>query len=282
MDLAYSTRYLRHDLFRLSVFWHRKTHGHIVTGQQSGSHWINNLLAFVISEEYGIPPLRHIDERVIIGHPRMPQTYPQIPRLVWTHHAPSPLVHSAPMRALFEYPKYVLLLRDIRASLVGQYEKHRGDTSLSFSEYLRDNRLIGRSFKWDLDKRIVFFNAWGRVRELMPDRVFPVHYENLRRSTAVELERVWRFLDLPVSDPTVFQRAASACSKEMMSANEPPVRTHNLVRRDERDPVDWFDAADRDYFSSRCAKLLKHSFGYDFSSWTSAKRPPEVAVARAA
>lgn len=282
MDLAYGSRYLRHDLFRLSVFWHRNTHGHIVTGQQSGSHWINNLLAFVVSEEYKIPPLKHIDERIIIGHPRLPQTYPHVPRLVWTHHAPSPLVHAAPLRALFRYPKYVLLLRDIRASLVGQYEKHKQDTSLTFSQYLRDNRLIGRSFKWDLDKRIVFFNAWGRVRELMPDQVHAVHYENLRINTAIELERVWRFLGFPISDPTVFQRAADACSKANMSRNEPPVRTHNLVRNDERDPVEWFAPGDREYFSMRCTKLLKHAFGYDFHDWTSAKKSPDCASVRAA
>lgn len=282
MDLTYASRYLRHDLFRLSVFWHRNAHGHIVTGQQSGSHWVNNLLAFVISEEYKIPPLKHIDERVIIGHPRLPQTYPQIPRLIWTHHAPSPLVHSAPVRALFKFPKYVLLLRDIRASLVGQYEKHKQDTTQTFSEYLRDNRLFGRSFKWDLDKRIVFFNAWGRVRDVLPGQVHPVHYENLRRDTAGELERVWRFLELPVSDPSVFQRAAVACSKEQMSRNEPPVRTHNLVRRDERDPVEWFSPSDREYFSTRCARLLQHNFGYDFHDWTSAKQPPKTGVGTAA
>src|SRR5262245_25276904 len=112
MDLTYASRYLRHDLFRLSVFWHRHAHGHIVTGQQSGSHWINNLLAHVIATEFKIPPLRHIDDRLIIGHPRVPRTYPQVPRLVWTHHAPSPLVHLGPMRRLFKFPKYVLLLRD--------------------------------------------------------------------------------------------------------------------------------------------------------------------------
>jgi hypothetical protein len=67
-----------------------------------------------------------------------------------------------------------------------------------------------------------------------------------------------------------------------MSANEPPVRTHNLVRRDERDPVEWFSAGDRDYFSTRCATLLKHTFGYDFNDWSSAKHPPAVTTARAA
>lgn len=276
MDLTYATRFFIHDLFRFSVFWHRSTHGHIVTGQQCGSHWINNLLAHVISAEYKIPPLKHIDERVIIGHPRMPETYSQIPRLIWTHHAPSPLVHSAPVRSLARFPKYVLLLRDIRASLVGQYEKHKQDRSMTFSEYLRDNRIFGRSFKWDLDKRIVFFNAWGRVKDVLPGQVHPVHYESLRRDTAGELERVWRFLELPVTDPAVFQQAAHACSKEQMSQNEPPVRSHNLVRRDERDPVEWFSESDRDYFTSRTGKLLKHTFGYDFSDWTSAKQPPKT------
>lgn len=281
MDFEYVSRYLRHDLFRLSVFWHRHTHAHIVTGQQSGSHWLNNLLAHVLSSEYNIPPLRHIDERVIIGHPRMPQTYPHVPRLVWTHHAPSPLVHSAPMRLLFRFPKYVLLLRDIRASLVSQYEKYRQDTRLTFSQMLRDHRLFGREFKWDLDKRIVFFNAWGRVRQLMPDRVHIVHYEHLSRDTAGELERIWDYLGLSVKDRSVFQQAAAACSKEQMSRNEPPVRTHNLVRKDDRDPVQWFSPADREYFSTRCARLLRFTFGYDFNDWTSAKRPPHTHTDRA-
>lgn len=282
MDLTYASRYLRHDLFRLSVFWHRDAYGHIVTGQQSGSHWINNLLAHVISAEFKIPPLRHIDDRLIIGHPRMPRAYPQVPRLIWTHHAPSPLVHLGPMRSMFKFPKYVLLLRDIRASLVGQYEKHKQDTSLTFSEYLRDNRLFRRQFKWDLDKRIVFFNAWGRVQQLLPQQVYAVHYENMRRDTAAELERVWQFLELPVSDPEVFEKSALACSKEEMSRNEPRVRTHNLVRRDERDPVEWFNDDDREYFSTRCAALLKHTFGYDFNDWSSAKQPPKLVTAHAA
>ncbi|MBL8850933.1 MAG: sulfotransferase domain-containing protein [Planctomycetaceae bacterium] len=282
MDLTYASRYLIHDLFRMSVFWHRHAYGHIVTGQQSGSHWINNLLAHVVSAEFKIPPLRHIDDRLIIGHPRVPQPYPHIPQLIWTHHAPSPLVHAGPMRRLFEFPKYVLLLRDIRASLVGQYEKHRQDTTLTFSEYLRDHRVFGRQFKWDLDKRIVFFNAWGRVGERLPGQVCTVHYENMRRDTAGELERFWRFLELPITDPGVFQQAAVACSKEEMSRQEPRVRTHNLVRQDERDPVEWFSDDDRAYFSTRCDRLLKHRFGYSFDDWTSAKQPPQAAVARAA
>jgi len=102
----------------------------------------------------------------------------------------------------------------------------------------------------------------------------------VRRDTAGELERVWRFLELPVSDPAVFQKAALACSKEQMSKNEPPVRTHNLVRKDERDPVEWFSDSDREYFATRCRKLLRCTFGYDFQDWTTAKQPPRSNIPR--
>src|SRR5688500_4996604 len=117
MASMYAIRYLRHDLFRLSIAWHRKTHGYIATGQQSGSHWLSNLLTSVICSEYGVPPPKHIAEKTIICHPRQPASYAHIPRLVRTHHAPSILVHSAPARGLLKFPKYVVLVRDLRAAM---------------------------------------------------------------------------------------------------------------------------------------------------------------------
>lgn len=274
MDVRYAVRYALDDLLRMSVFWHRDVHAYIATAQQSGTHWLSNLLAAAICTHYGVPRLQHIADKVIIGHPAEPATYPQIPRLVRTHHAPSLLVHAAPLRAAFSYPRYVVLVRDIRASMVSRYEKRKQEFDISFSDYLRDHRVLGRDHKWDLYKRIVFFNAWGHVAELMPERTCIVQYELLRQDTAGELERVWRFLNLPVSDPAMFQQAAQQCSKEQMSQREPPERTRNLVRRDERDPVEWFNAADRAYFTDCCRRLLKHSFGYNWSDWTTAKALP--------
>jgi hypothetical protein len=56
------------------------------------------------------------------------------------------------------------------------------------------------------------------------------------------------------------------------------------VRRDDRDPVDWFSNADRTYFSACCRKLLKYSFGYDFNRWETAKGLPtaDTCVTKAA
>jgi hypothetical protein len=262
----------------MSVFWHRHADAYLATAQQSGTHWLSNLLAAAMCEQYGLPPLKNIAEKVIIGHPRDPVTYPNIPRLVRTHNAPSILVHSAPVRALVQFPKYVVLVRDLRASLVSKYEKRKHEIPVTFSSYLRDHRLFGREHKWDLYKRIVFFNAWGRVHRLMPQQTCIVHYEHLRRNTPGELERVWRFLELPINDAGLFVRAADACRKERMSEKEPPDRIRNLVRMDDRDPVEWFSNADRTYFSSCCRRLLKHSFGYDFNRWETAKALPALST----
>ena len=274
MDFQYLARYVREDLLRLSVLWHRKTFCHFASPQQSGTHWLSNLLATAICAEYDVPPLRHIADKVIIGHPKNEATYNHIPQLVRTHHAPSVLVHSAPVRAVCQFPKYVILLRDIRASMVSRFEKRKHEKDVQFPDYVRDHRLFGRSHKWDIYKRIVFFNAWGRVAKLFPEQTCVVHYEVLRQDTAGELERVWRFLELPVSNPGMFHQAASNCSKEAMSQQEPPGRTRKLVRKDSRDPVEWFTENDREYFTACCQRLLKYDFGYDFANWESARLPP--------
>jgi len=275
MNATYFARYLRHDLFRMSLLWQRDALGYFATGQQSGSHWISNLMASAICLQYGVPKLDHIRDKSIIGHPRMEQRDSGLPRLVRTHHAPSPLVHCAPVRSLLRFPKYVVMLRDMRASIVSRFERQTEELAgVSFSDSLRDHSLRARGTKWDLYKRIVFFNAWGDVAQRLPNQTLLVHYENLRANTPAELERVWRFLELPVSDPTMFAQATAECSKERMAERDPHLRNIVLVRKDERDPVDWFNPADREYFSARCAELLRHDFGYDFNDWTSAKKRP--------
>lgn len=279
MNLTYLVRYLRHDLFRMSLIWQRDADGYFATGQQSGSHWISNLMASAICQQYGVEQLDHIRDKSIICHPRMSQRHAHLPRLVRTHHAPSPLVHCAPARALLKFPKYVVLLRDIRASIVSRYERQTEELAgISFSDSLRDHSLWGRGTKWDLYKRFVFFNAWGDVARRMPEQTLLVHYENVRRDTAAELERIWRFLELPVTDTAIFARAAAECTKERMAQRDPHINNIVLVRKDERDPVDWFSPADREYFSRRCAELLRHDFGYDFNDWSSAKKPPRTSA----
>jgi len=276
MNATYLARYLRHDLFRMSLLWQRDAAGYFATGQQSGSHWVSNLMASAICLQFGVPKLDHIRDKSIIGHPRMEHRHTHVPRLVRTHHAPSPLVHCAPVRSLVQFPKYVVLLRDIRASIVSRFERQTEELAgISFSDSLRDHSLWARGTKWDLYKRFVFFNAWGDVARKMPEQTLLVHYENVRRDTATELEHVWRFLELPVANPAMFAQAADDCSKERMAANDPHLRNIVLVRKDERDPVDWFNAEDREYFSARCAELLRHTFGYDFNDWSSAKKPPQ-------
>ena len=276
MEFRFAARFLRDDLFRWTLFRHRDVDCHVVTGQQSGSHWLNHLLAEAICLQYGVDRPRHIDDRVLIGHPRDIKPRPDVPQFVWTHHAPSPVIHSIPFRNWLTFPKYLVLVRDIRAAMVSRYEKRKEDFQMSFAEYIREQRFFANPNKWDLIRRISFFNAWGRVRTVMPHNVHIVHYESLIRDAAGELQRAWEFVGLPIRDPDIFHRAAEASTKEKMSRREEPGRRLDLVRKDNRDPVEWFDQSDRQYFSRRCRKWLKHPLGYDYNDWSSARRAPET------
>ena len=275
MEFRYTARFLRDDLFRWTLFRHRDVDCHVATGQQSGSHFLNHLLAEAICLQYGVERPEHIDDRVLIGHPRDIKPRPDIPQFVWTHHAPSPVVHAAPIRSALRYPKYIVLVRDMRAAMVSRYEKRKADFRMTFSEYLRDQRFFANPNKWDLIRRTSFFNAWGRVSEVLPESVHVVHYESLSRDAVGELQRAWEFVGLPVGDPEIFRLAAEASTKEKMSRREEPGRRLDLVRKDNRDPVEWFDEADREYFSERCLRWLKHPLGYDYNDWSSAKHAPK-------
>ena len=85
MNLTYLSRYVRHDLFRLSLLWHRDAEGYFATGQQSGTHWISNLMAAAICLQYGVPKPAHIRDRSLICHPRLASRDAHLPRLVRTH-----------------------------------------------------------------------------------------------------------------------------------------------------------------------------------------------------
>lgn len=55
-----------------SLLVHRSFDGHIVSMQQSGSHWVKNMLSNVLIQRYNLPPLAHIQDDSIVGHTKSP------------------------------------------------------------------------------------------------------------------------------------------------------------------------------------------------------------------
>jgi Sulfotransferase domain len=266
-------RYLSQDLpaLRLLQARHRGVHAHIITMHQSGTHWLNNMLSWGICRAYGLPSLQHIADRSIIGRPQDAVVHPRIPRILQSHEIPSPLVHMPPLSSLLTFPRYVLLLRDMRASLVSQYEKkkHLEPFQMSFAAYLRNDRIIANGIRRDIWHRMRMLNAWDRdIGRLSAGRVLVVHYEDMKRDAAHEVQRVWEFLELPPQPAAFFGEAAASATKETMTKQEQPGAVMRVVRSSVAHHFDSYDPDDREFFTSTVTKYLHNWFGYDYNDWT--------------
>ena len=273
VGLRHSYRYLRQDMpsVRLLKARNRGVHGHLVTLHQSGSHWLNFMLAECLRAEYELPELIHIRDRSIIARPQDPIVHPRIPRILQSHAIPSPLVHSAPLRRLLKFPRYVLLIRDLRACLVSYFEKSKKlePFRIPFSQFLRNERVIENPIRRDLWNRIRFLNAWSRDRQRLPaEQLIVVRYEDLKADPTRELQRVWSFLELPPAVASRFDQAVAAASKDRMSHNEHPEQTARIVRTSARHPFEWFSAADRQFFTHTVESHLSDWFGYEYDDWS--------------
>ena len=270
-------RFIRQDLPSITLLKPRNLAiaGHILAMHQSGSHWLNNMLAACMIQEFDLPELEHIRDRSIVNGTRHTPVHSGVPRIIQSHEIPSPLVHMQPMQWLFRFPRYVFLVRDIRSVLVSGYEKKKRvpPFEMSFGAYLRNDRLIGNDISRDLWYRMRQLNGWNRdIGRLPADRVLVVRYEDVQRDTCVELARVWRFLGLPDRDPEFFDAAVSSTTKEQMATKERPGQASRIVRQSNRHAYEWFSAEDREYFTTTVDCWLNNSFGYDYHDWTIPER----------
>jgi len=265
------------DIVKLSCLRYRDYDGYFASMHQSGNHWMRHLLGTVIAIQHDLPAPEHLADMRLIGEPRCPTRIPGIPRLVFSHKICSSLVHSAAPRALVKFPRYVIMVRDLRTMLVSHFERFKERYQMSFSEYLRGD-VTGRRFDCDIWDSIRFLNAWGRVCDRMPGQTLVLKFEDLRADVVSQTSKVWEFLKLPPVERSVLERAAAASTKDKMKSKEDRVRKQGtVVRADGGDPLARYSPKDRAYFMEMCDRYLRHSFGYDYNWFESA-----AAIRRAA
>lgn len=265
MNLAHLYYSFTRDFTNLSVVHRRHFDGYMVSMHQSGSHWLKSMLCHVICFEYDVPVPRHIADHTVVGSVKSPPAYDQIPRIVTSHTIPSVLASSRLVRALVRLPPRILLVRDLRATLVSHYEKWKDRYGVSFSEFLRGdplNKRFDKDIWWD----IRFYNAWGRFAARWPDDTQVIRYEALERDPIGPLRAACRFLGIRVRGERSLVRAIEESSKEKMVRLESNGGLQ-VVRRDERNPMSWYSQQDRHFVTQICARYLKYTFGYDFNRW---------------
>lgn len=259
---------LERDLFKVSLMWHRHVDGYFASMHQAGNHWLRHIYGLVLARKYGVPEPSHINDLRVIGGATNPTEIAGIPRLVFSHRVTSRLVHATPFRQLFPPPKTVIVLRDLRAALVSNYERFKDQYGVSFSEYVRGD-VNGRKFNCDIWDCIRFLNAWGRVLRKLPDRATSIRYEDLKARTVDEVQRLWQFLGLDHVERSLFVEAVAGSTKERMAAKEPGSgKTTKVIRMNDRHPYEWFSAEDERFLKQVCADHLRFPMEYDYADWT--------------
>ncbi|MGE0485053.1 MAG: sulfotransferase domain-containing protein [Gammaproteobacteria bacterium] len=262
---AFRRHALRRASGNFSLLKHRHCVGQLVSMHQAGTHWLKFMLANALSYQYGTPPPRYNHANDIIGGPRDPIVYPQLPRLLSSHSLPHPAMAWGWLHDRLRLPPYVVLVRDLRDSLVSNYAKWRERYGVSFTTYIAGEQRAKR-YNSDIWWCVRFMNAWGALAVRLPERVTVVRYEDLRRDPAHELARVARAFALALDDAALAHGIAVS-SKAHMAAKEDPARPPGAVRESPGDPRAAYDEPAREFVSAVCARYLEHDFGYDFACW---------------
>ncbi|MFT5349403.1 MAG: hypothetical protein ACI9MF_000215, partial [Gammaproteobacteria bacterium] len=123
---------LRRDISNFSLIKRRNFDGFLISMHQSGTHWLKHMLATALTHKLDLPPPQYIHANDVIPGPKGPPVNKILPRIVSSHSIPHALLGSRLFRRLVKLPPYVVLVRDIRATLVSTYEKWKEHYNCDF------------------------------------------------------------------------------------------------------------------------------------------------------
>ncbi|MEM7467574.1 MAG: sulfotransferase domain-containing protein [Pseudomonadota bacterium] len=238
---------------------------------QAGTHWLKYMLANALSDHYALPPPEFNHANDIIGGPKDEVVHQHIPRIISSHSIPPIVAAQLVRHKLLHLPQYILLVRDIRASLVSNYRKWQARYELNFSDFLRGDP-AGHRFNSDIWWSIRFVNAWGKMLRAHEGKIIVVHYEKLLVNPHAELSRINTFLALPLTADNI-QTGINAATKQEMIAKADPERPPGEVNKETVDVFSWFDSDDRRFFENHCNRFLKTTFNYDYGVWEFQQAP---------
>jgi hypothetical protein len=258
--------------------------GFLISGHNSGTHWLRFMLSAAIAHRLGLPRPSHSSgpqSDLFIGRANHPRRFAQAPRIGSSHHLPSRLVALFGRLGWVRLPPVVLLVRRIPDSLLSYFFKWREAKALGpLGAYLaRPPSAQGVDLWWF----IRFFNRWGLLERAFPDRVLVVRYEDLERDPMAWVRRIWAHWGVELSDGDL--AAAMAVSpREVVHAHLDPRYGEDVAPdRAGRRGVQY-SRADLELLEIRLAQHLRHDLGYggrvaEPSDAPPAVREPEALVA---
>jgi hypothetical protein len=264
--LQFQLRCANHRWFNTTMIRRRYFDGQIVSMQQAGTHWLRHMLSLCMAEVYGKQPPETIQSMDFIGRPKQRPKYNDIPQLSSSHSLPHGLMYYFnPVAHRVKFPKYIILVRDMRHALVSGYEKWKERYQVDFSTFLVSSPLKEGYFN-DIWRQIEFLNSWGRLADTGAYDTLVLRYEDMKADTPGSLQKACTHFGI-AAPQEVMERAVEASSKANMASLSKARNNEHVIRMDKRHPFEWFTAKDRQIFQDICQAHLTHPCGYDYTKW---------------
>lgn len=264
-DAAFRAHCLERDSTNLGLLRYRDYQGFLVTGQHSGTHWVKWMLSHALAAKYGVPPPRYYNNASsndLIGHPKHPRQYPDLPRIASTHTIPPYALQWGWVRGLFPLPPYVVVVRNIPDVMISNYEKWRGVRyDMDFSTYVAGDP-TSKAYVCDVWWYVHFLNRWGEVAGRFPQQTLVLKYEDFRDDPLANLAKIDRQFGLNLGEAALAAGVAAG-SKEIMAARQDPNIEERAVRPEGQGEAVFSDA-DRALMQGILDRNLKHDFGYGY------------------
>jgi hypothetical protein len=261
----YQFHRLRHEFSNYSLIRLRGCDGLLLSMHQSGTHWLKFMLASAMADHFAIPGPEFNHANDIIGGSKDPVNYPQIPLLRSSHTVVPLLLRNQMAVNWLKLPPSIILVRDIRASLVSNYIKWQARYAVSFSEFLRGDP-SGRRYNSDIWWCFRFLNGWSAIKMLSEPNVYLIRYETLLEDPEQVLTALARHLAIPLTNSSI-TLGIECATKSAMQQRADPARPPGEINHSNDDPLSVFNESDRRFFCSRCEYFLRDSFGYDYQQW---------------
>lgn len=261
-DLSDSLRGLHVDTSNFHLLQYRHVDGFLITGKNSGTHWLRFMLSCAIAEHFGCPPpaLASGDASDdFIGHPRRRPRWPATPWLGSSHNIPSRMLGSSLLRAAVRLPPTVVLVRDLKDALLSFYVKWREVLGVDLSEFVAGDP-AGRRYRADVWWFLQFFNRWGRFAERWPDQTVVARYEDLMVDPGPQLRRIGRHWGIDFTEAAIAAGVAAA-TRDQMAGKLDPAKANVISDEADRARIQ-FSAEDHAVLDAILARRLRYDFGY--------------------
>jgi Sulfotransferase family/Protein of unknown function (DUF1232) len=261
--LQFVTRVARADHSNFFLYQYRGVHAFLVTGKNSGTHWLKFMLSCGLARQHGVLPPRHAsgnDADAIISHPRWPHRYPGMPRIGSSHTIPSIAFSWLWLTRPFPFRPVVVLVRDIKAAMVSHYVKWQREYEVTFAHYVRGDP-SGKRYRADLWWFVHFFNRWGDLASAHPGTVLVVRYEDLQSNPEATLRRIAAHLRVDLNEDAV-ATALRFVSRDAIRGSLDPTNTEIIVPPDDTGPAVTYSPEDDEFIHNTFTRYLRHDFGY--------------------